>query len=209
MSPSSPDVVQSRGAASSAAVADDLAKSTALGAIAESRGSSSALPEWCPAWAEQLGDAYLSGTSCVFLLHGNVRDSVPIAPPATRDGAPDMASWGSLPEFLAREMFGRWDIVLAYDVGRGLRPLAGNDAVRLREMAQWLSERLGNASGWPREPEAAIGAIDAILERNLIDPTEQRKRIAVVLDYAQYLVPAGDGGGTARAGAGRLVRVLS
>jgi AAA+ superfamily predicted ATPase len=168
---------------------------------------SASLPEWCPAWAEQLGDAYLSGTSCVFLLHGNVRDAVPVAAPATRNGIPDPASWGSLPEFLARELFGRWDVVLAYDVGRGLRPLAGPDPARLRTMAQWLSERLGNAAGWPRDPDAAIAAIDAILERNLIDPPEQRKRIAVVLDYAQYLVPAGEGG-SLRAGAGRLVRVL-
>ncbi|HBB74679.1 MAG TPA: AAA family ATPase [Planctomycetaceae bacterium] len=175
-----------------------------LGATAVAPGASAALPAWCPDWAERLGDAYLSGTSCVFLLHGNVRDAVPIAPSGA---TPDAASWGSLPEFLAREIFGRWDVVLGYDVGRGLRPLAGNDPARLRTMAQWLSERLGNASGWPREPEAAIGAIDAILDRNLIDPPEQRKRIAIVLDYAQYLVPDAEGGG--RAGAGRLVRVLS
>jgi AAA+ superfamily predicted ATPase len=175
-----------------------------LGAATVPPGTSAALPAWCPDWAERLGDAYLSGTSCVFLLHGNVRDAVPIAPSGA---TPDAASWGSLPEFLAREIFGRWDVVLGYDVGRGLRPLAGNDPARLRTMAQWLSERLGNASGWPREPEAAIGAIDAILERNLIDPPEQRKRIAIVLDYAQYLVPDAEGGG--RAGAGRLVRVLS
>jgi AAA+ superfamily predicted ATPase len=175
-----------------------------LGAATVPPGTSAALPAWCPDWAERLGDAYLSGTSCVFLLHGNVRDAVPIAPSGA---TPDAASWGSLQEFLAREIFGRWDVVLGYDVGRGLRPLAGNDPARLRTMAQWLSERLGNASGWPREPEAAIGAIDAILERNLIDPPEQRKRIAIVLDYAQYLVPDAEGGG--RAGAGRLVRVLS
>ena len=127
-----------------------------LGAAAVAPGTSAALPAWCPDWAERLGDAYLSGTSCVFLLHGNVRDAVPIAPSGA---TPDAASWGSLPEFLAREIFGRWDVVLGYDVGRGLRPLAGNDPARLRTMAQWLSERLGNASGWPREPEAATGAI--------------------------------------------------
>jgi AAA+ superfamily predicted ATPase len=182
---------------------------TMLGAAGGMRAASAALPEWCPTWAERLGDAYLSGTSCVFMLHGNVRDAVPIAPPAAPGGAPDVNAWGSLGDFLSREMFGRWDVVLGYDVGRGLRPLAGTDAARLRTMAQWLGERLGNASGWPREPDAAIGAIDAILERNLIDPPEQRKRIAVVLDFAQYLVPAGDVGGAARTGAARLVRVLS
>jgi SpoVK/Ycf46/Vps4 family AAA+-type ATPase len=170
--------------------------------------AAAALPDWCPAWAERLGDAYLSGTSCVFMLHGNVRDLVPVAAlPADGKGAAD--AWGTVPEFLSREMFGRWDVVLGYDVGKGLRPLAGSDPTRLRTMAQWLTERLGNAANWPRDPDQAIAAIDAILERNLIDPPEQRKRIAVVLDYAQYLAPAGDAAAGARGGAGRLVRILA
>jgi AAA+ superfamily predicted ATPase len=173
-------------------------------ALGPAAPTAAALPEWHPAWARRLGDAYLSGTSCVFLLHGSVRDLVPVTPP----GAGAAASWGTVPDFLAREVFGRWDIVLAYDVGKGLRPLAGADAGRLRTMAQWLTERLGNAAAWPREPDQAIAAIDALLERNLIDPPEQRKRIAVVLDYAQYLTPAGDAAAGARGGAGRLVRIL-
>jgi hypothetical protein len=85
-------------------------------------------------------------------------------------------------------------------------PLAGPDPNRLRTMAQWLTERIGNAATWPRDPDQAVAAIDAILERNLIDPPEQRKRIAVVLDYAQYLVPDGEAG--SRSAASRLVRVL-
>ena len=167
--------------------------------------SGGALPAWCPAWAERLGDAYLSGTSCVFLLHGNVRDLVPVSAAATA-GSAEPGAWGTVPDFLAREMFGRWDVVLAYDVGKGLRPLAGPDPNRLRTMAQWLTERIGAAATWPRDPDQAVAAIDSILERNLIDPPEQRKRIAVVLDYAQYLVPAGEAG--SRSAASRLVRVL-
>ena len=176
-----------------------------LGTASEPRGAGASLPAWCPAWAERLGDAYLSGTSCTFLLHGNVRDLVPVAAP----GADVAAGWGTVPDFLAREMFGRWDIVLGYDVGKGLRPLAGTDPARLRTMAQWLTERIGNAASWPRDPDAAIAAIDGILERNLLEAPEQRKRIAIVLDYAQYLAPAGDAASSARAAAGRLVRLLA
>ena len=183
-----------------------LSPANGLG-TAPGAAAASSLPEWCPAWAERLGDAYLSGTSCVFLLHGNVRDLVPVAAPDADGGATD--AWGTVPDFLAREMFGRWDVVLGYDVGKGLRPLAGPDPARLRTMAQWLTERLGNAANWPRDPDQAIAAIDALLERNLIDPPDQRKRIAVVLDYAQYLAPAGDAAAGARGGAGRLVRILA
>jgi AAA+ superfamily predicted ATPase len=192
-----------------AAAAGGPPSPAALGTAADTGGPSAALPAWCPEWAERLGDAYLSGTSCVFLLHGNVRDLVPIAAPPKEPTPMDIQSWGTVSDFLARELFGRWDLVLAYDVGKGLRPLAGPDPARLRGMAQWLTERLGNAATWPRDPDAAIAAIDAILERNLIDPPEQRKRIAVVLDYAQYLAPAGDAAASARSGAGRLVRILA
>ena len=178
---------------------------SALGTSAGTAGPGASLPAWCPAWAERLGDAYLSGTSCMFLLHGNVRDLVAIAAP----GQDVAAGWGTVPDFLAREMFGRWDIVLAYDVGKGLRPLAGPDPNRLRTMAQWLTERMGNATTWPRDPDAAIAAIDALLERNLLEAPEQRKRIAILLEYAQYLAPAGDAASSARAGAGRLVRLLA
>ncbi|MFM7519857.1 MAG: ATP-binding protein [Planctomycetota bacterium] len=169
-----------------------------------------ALPDWCPSWAERLGDAYLSGTSCVFLVHGNVRDLVPLGPESatTTPAADPAAAFGTVGDFLAREVFGSWDVVLAYDVGKGLRPLAGSDPSRLRTMVQWLSERLGNASAWPREPDAALAAIDAILERNLTDPPEQRKKIAVFLDHAQYLVPDGDAASASRGTAGRLVRVV-
>jgi AAA+ superfamily predicted ATPase len=141
----------------------------------------------------------------MFLLHGNVRDLVPVAPP----GADATSGWATVNDFLARELFGRWDIVLAYDVGKGLRPLAGPDPARLRSMAQWLTERLGNAASWPREPDAAINAIDALLERNLLEAPEQRKRIALVLDYAQYLAPPGDAATSARGAAARLVRMLA
>ena len=63
------------------------AAAPALGTTATRGGGSAALADWCPAWAERLGDAYLAGTSCVFLLHGNVRDLVPLAAPAAASGA--------------------------------------------------------------------------------------------------------------------------
>ena len=141
--------------------------STSLGTSPASGGSRS-LPDWCPAWAERLGDSYLSGTSCVFLMHGNVRDLVPVAAPSVNGSAADPTAWGTVSDFLAREMFGRWDIVLAYDVGKGLRPLAGPDAARLRPMVQWLTERLGNAANWPRDPDQALR--DFEVEMGMVTP---------------------------------------
>ncbi|HEX4131003.1 MAG TPA: AAA family ATPase [Pirellulales bacterium] len=161
------------------------------------------LPEWYPPWARQLAELYFSGTTCMFLLHGNVHDLI-----RSPDG--DGATYSNLPEFLATQVFGSWDIVLAHDAAKGLRPLAGSNAARLQSMVKYLSARLGEVGTWPREPDRVLAAIDQLVERNLLEEKpEQRKRIAVVFEYAQYLAPAGDLATVARSDAGRLVRLLT
>jgi len=85
------------------------------------------LPSWYPAWATQLADLYFSGTTAAFVLHGNTYD-------VFRMGAAPDRRYGVLAEFLAEQVFGRWSLVLHYDLGRGLRVLAGRDEKRLKEM---------------------------------------------------------------------------
>lgn len=175
----------------------------------------SGLPAWYPAWAHELADQYYSGTTSMFLLHGNVRDLVRCTPPACEGDAPDWPSAGKaeqhytgLLEFLGTQVFGRWDIVLGYDLGRGLRPIAGSDEHRLRAMMQYLAARLGDPAGWPRDPERVLTLLDAFVERTLLDPPGSRKRVALVFDYAQYLLPAGGLESLARGHAARLVQFL-
>src|SRR4029434_7408513 len=86
-----------------------------------------ALPAWDPAWNKELASLYFSGTINTFVFFGNVHDLVP----CEKDGR---ASFVSLPDFLATQVFGTWDVTLAYDLGRGLRPVAGDDGKRLQTM---------------------------------------------------------------------------
>src|SRR5688572_28480630 len=160
------------------------------------------LPEWYPAWASELADLYFSGTTCVFVLHGNVHDLVRL-PDA------DETRYCSLSEFLATQVFGRWDIVLGYDLSRGLRPLAGPDAQRLRSMSQYLVGRWGEPATWPREPEKVLLGLDAFLERNLLEEPANRKSVALVFEYAQFLLPTSDLDSLAQGHASRLVRFLA
>ena len=164
-------------------------------------GAPPTLPEWFPEWAKELADLYFSGTTCLFLLHGNVHDLVRVSATAS-DG------WCNLPEFLATQLFGNWDVVLHYDLGRGLRPLAGSDPARLQAMVQRLSARLGEPGTWPRDPDQALALLDRYLERTLVDENEAKKRIAILFAYSQYLVPSGDLASMARGDASRLVRLL-
>src|SRR5579885_3692820 len=92
-------------------------------------GGAPELPAWYPPWARDLAELYFSGTTCLFLLHGNVLIRCP-------DGDGD--TYRGLPDFLATQLFGSWDVVLHYDMARGLRPLAGADPRRLQGMVQYL-----------------------------------------------------------------------
>jgi hypothetical protein len=118
-----------------------------------------ALPDWYPAWTKELADLYYSGTINTFVLHGNVHDLVR----CRRDGA---TSFVSLSDFLATQVFGAWDVALTYDLGRGLRPVAGDDGSRLQRMVQHLSGAMGVPNSWSRDPDKALDLLESLLQRN-------------------------------------------
>jgi SpoVK/Ycf46/Vps4 family AAA+-type ATPase len=161
------------------------------------------LPEWYPAWARELAEMYFSGTTCVFVIHGNVHDLVR----CPGDNGQD--HYCSLSEFLTSQVFGTWQVILQHDLGRGLRASAGSDGERLRSMVQTLASRWGEPGTWPREPDKVMLMLDNLVERNLIDDAAARKSIAIVFEHAQFLLPAGDLDSLARGTAARLVRFLS
>ena len=101
------------------------------------------LPKWFPPWATLLADLYFSGTTSAFVLHGNTHDLF-------RIGEGEHERYGVLGELLAEQLFGRWSLVLHYDLGRGLRPLAGRDEKRLKEMVVLANKRIGDLSNLPR-----------------------------------------------------------
>ena len=159
------------------------------------------LPAWYPAWARDLADAYFSRTTCVFVLHGNVHDLIH-SPAGSED------TYVGLAEFLSTQVFGKWDLVIGHDLSRGLRVLAGNNTERLRGMIQAVTARWGEPGGWPREPEKVLLMLDSLVERTLLEEPGNRKSIAVIFEYGQYLAPAGDLNSVAQGAAARLVRFL-
>ena len=85
------------------------------------------MPDALPPWAEEFAELYFAGTTCVFVLHGNVHDLI-------RQGPADRPRYAGIPEFLATQLFGSWDVVLRYDLSQGLEVYAGSDGDRLRKM---------------------------------------------------------------------------
>lgn len=160
------------------------------------------LPDWYPEWSKELAGLYFSGTINTFVLYGNVHDLV-----RTRSG--ETTSFISLADFLSTELFGAWDIALSYDLGRGLRPVAGDDSKRLHGMVQYVSGAIGAPNTWPRDPDKILDVLEPLLQRNLLeDNVANRKRIALLFEHSQFLLPAGDLATQARTQAARLVRFL-
>jgi AAA+ superfamily predicted ATPase len=166
---------------------------------------SRAVPSWFPAWAREFAELYFAGTTCVFVIHGNVHDFLRLG-----DGETAKAGYGSLPEFLGTQLFGNWDVVLRHDLGQGLRIYPGKSAERLRRMINALAERIGEPKTWPRDPDAILYLLDQLIQGILMeeDPAKQLS-LGVILDHAQYLVPTSELSQMTGALGSRMVRLLS
>src|SRR5262245_42859309 len=118
-------------------------------------------PEWFPRWAKDLADLYFSGTTATFILHGNTDDLF-------RAGRDEELRYGARSEFLVEQLFGRWSLVLHYDLGQGLRAFAGRDEQRLKDMVVLANKKLGDLSKLTRDPAATFAVLDRFVRRNIM-----------------------------------------
>src|SRR6516164_1783135 len=151
--------------------------------MATTLNSGSGQREALPPWARQLAESYYSRTIATFVLYGNVRDYVPLK----RGGSMEFLT---LPRFLNQALFGQRDLVLTYDRGGGLsfahpdmqadfrNALAGYDSFHQTNYAQSL----------PRNPDGVLNILDNYLRLRIADG----KKIALIIDFAETIAPAGD-----------------
>lgn len=140
-----------------------------------------------PAWAQEMRDLFRSGSVAQFIIHGNVFDVVP----AQTAGGNRLLS---LKSFLDEVMFANYDVVLQYDRSRGIRPTKGAE-----DWVRWLEQLAGpeaQSLATAREPGRATELIDRYLLRTLNlqamnKGSQGPKRIAVVIDFAEFVVPQG------------------
>jgi SpoVK/Ycf46/Vps4 family AAA+-type ATPase len=163
------------------------------------------LPAWYPPWALSVADIYYSGSTSVFALHGNTYDLVPLSDPA----GDERAQYGGITEFLAEQLFGRWDLVLHYDLGRGLRVFAGRSERRLKEMVALATKRIGDLSTLKNDPTTVLGLLDLFVRENIMAPADKQLRVAILINHASYLFPSGEPGRTSFAASGMVVTLLN
>ncbi|HZX94090.1 MAG TPA: ATP-binding protein [Myxococcales bacterium] len=155
-----------------------------------------------PPWARTLAERYYTKTISTFILHGAVRD---LQPAAEADGSaggraePEGRSIGdgkggrrfvSLRTFLADELFGTRDLVAFYDRSSGIRmatpemqkdfmgAVAGYDTLFGTEYAKAI----------PKDPARAFPLLESFARVRIADG----KSVAVIIDFAETVAPAGD-----------------
>lgn len=165
-------------------------------------GTLANLPAWFPPWAAQLAELYYSGTTAAFVLYGNTDDYL-------RIGDGDAARYGTLTEFLAEQLFGRWSIVLQYDLGGGLRVMAGREERRLQDMVALANRKLGDLAALPKDPSATFAIVDRFVRANIMAAEGDRLSLALVVSQASYLFPAGEPGRLSPQASSQLVTLLN
>jgi AAA+ superfamily predicted ATPase len=174
-----------------------LERSTDDGATEAAR-----LPAWFPGWASRLSELYFSGTTSLFILHGATHDLV-------RMGQDETLRYGVLSEFLAEQLFGRWDLVLHYDLARGLRAFAGRDGARLKEMVPLANQKVADISNMKRDPGSVLPVLDRFVNNNLMADEDDRLSAAIIIDHASYVSPRGEPGHLSMTASTHLVTLLN
>jgi AAA+ superfamily predicted ATPase len=158
------------------------------------------IPEWFPRWAAELSELYFSGSTSLFVVHGNVHDLVPLCA--------DGSIYGGASDFLAEQVFGRWDLVLYYDLARGLRAFAGRDGVRLKEMVVRANEKVGDLALARKDPSTAFALLDRFVQNNIM-AGEESISAAILIDHASFLLPSGEPGRLSPAASQQVVTLLN
>jgi hypothetical protein len=117
-----------------------------------------------PPWARELSEKYYSRTFALFLLHGNVRDLVPV-----KKGP--VTEFLLLPAFLEQHLFGRRDIVIHYDRGGGLKfsnPAAQTD-FRAALSAYDSFHDTKYSQSLPRNVDGVLMILEAYIRLRLTD----------------------------------------
>jgi len=139
-------------------------------------------PQDLPAWAQTLIELYESNAASQFLLYGNISDSVLLH-------TPNGPRLGALSEFLLTSLLTRFDVVLSYDLGNGIRIEKGAEL-----FSKWPAFQ-ESQKDW-KTPRPAVETLTRYFRycanlKRLNQPTAQ---VGCIIKNADLLTPPSPGG---------------
>src|SRR5262249_6099335 len=138
-------------------------------------------PPALPQWALDAIQLYESNAANQFIVFGNVNDQLLIPTPAER--------LGSLSDFFLQVLLPRFDVVLSYDIGNGIRVEKGGEI-----FSKW--PQLQQDPTLPKAPRAAVETLTHYFRyaANLGRLNRERIQVGCVIKAADLLAPALPGG---------------
>lgn len=139
-------------------------------------------PPNLPAWAQSLIERYESNAANQFVLYGNIADSVLLhSANGTRLGA--------LSEFLLSALLIRFDVVLSYDLGNGIRIEKGAEL-----FSKWPAFQ-ESQKDW-KSPRPAIESLTRYFRycANLARLNQPAPQVGCIIKNADLLAPPSPGG---------------
>src|SRR5262244_3005399 len=135
-----------------------------------------------PTWARNLAESYESNASSQFIIFGNISDRMVL------QGAPP-ARLGSLPDFLLGALLSRFEVVLSYDIGNGIRVEKGAET-----FAKWPHFQ-ESQKDW-KAPRPAVETLTRYFRycANLSRLNQPAVQVGCMIKNADLLIPALQGG---------------
>src|SRR5215813_3209875 len=134
-----------------------------------------------PQWALDAIQLYESNAANQFVVYGNVNDDIVV--PTT---APHL---GGLTDFLLQVLLPRFDVVLSYDIGNGIRVEKGGEI-----FSKW--PQIKEDPNLPKAPRPAVETLTHYLRytANLARLNRDRVQVGCIIKSADLLAPALQGG---------------
>src|SRR5262252_6932531 len=150
--------------------------STSTGPLSHESGRS------LPAWARTIAESYESNAASQFVIYGNINDRIVLSgPPAPRLGA--------LCDFLLGGLLSRFDVVLSYDLGNGIRVEKGGEV-----FSKWPGFQ-ESQKDW-KAPRPAVETLTRYFRycANLTRLNQPAVQVGCIIKNADLLVPSLQGG---------------
>jgi len=138
-------------------------------------------PPKLPQWALDAIQLYESNAANQFIIYGNVNDQMVVPSPTLH--------LGSLTDFLLQVLLPRFDVVLSYDIGNGIRVEKGGDI-----FSKW--PQIKEDANLPKAPRPAVETLTRYFRytANLARLNRERVQVGCIIKSADLLAPAFQGG---------------
>ncbi|MDR0599901.1 MAG: AAA family ATPase [Treponema sp.] len=140
-----------------------------------------------PGWAQEFAYKYGSNTANVYILHGNIRDFLP-----HKSNAGEF-TFTRIQDYIAERIFGNRNIIVFYDRSSGVVFLDKEMALDYqRIMGKKYPDITDPSEFMSPNPEESFFYLEKYFLARIPKDKREHCRMALIIDYAETIIPPGD-----------------